>query len=152
MRKAVSVVALVAVVALVLGVAAQAAGNGATKADLLIGYYPDGGHSEIADPPTAVGDVIFNATGNGMMQVTVSLQDGAPDTTFQVFLVPQATWGTLVEQGLLTMTTNGKGKASIHLARPIPETLGENDYFKVVVRHVPDLVYVTDRYDIETKK
>jgi hypothetical protein len=153
MRKIGSLVIVVALVGLALGTSAQAAGNGAMKVDLLVGYYPGpGDRSEILLPPTKVGQVVFNATGSGMMQVSVHVKDGTPNTTFQVFCVPQATWGTLAEQGLLTITTNARGNAGIHLARPIPEVLTEVDYFKVVVRDTATgEVYVTDRYDIDAK-
>jgi hypothetical protein len=150
-------VAVAALVALALGVAAQAGGNGATKVDLLVGIYPNpapnGGNSVIWTPPTPVGDVIFNPTANGMLQVTINLKDGAPDTLFpQVFLVPLGVWGNLPDQGY-TMTTNSQGKATLHFARPIPDGLDENAFVKAIVRvsrYGP--VYVTDQHYLDWYK
>jgi hypothetical protein len=133
-------------------VSAQAGGNGATKVDLLVGEYPDSGYSQVKEPPIWVGDVIFNPTASGLMQVTINLKDGAPETTFQVFAVPLGTWGALADQGY-TMTTNKQGKATLHFARPIPDGLDENAYIKVVVRVSRDgPVYVTRQHYLDWYK
>ena len=152
MRRMWSLVVAMVLVVLAPALPAQAGGNGANKVDLLIGYYPGPGErSEILEPPTKVGQVIFHATGSGVMQVSVQVKGGTPNAAFQVFLVPQATWGTLAEQGPATITTNARGNAGVHLARPVPDVLTEVDYFKVVVRDTATAeVYVTDRYDIDT--
>lgn len=150
MRKVWSLIVVAALVALALGVSAQAGGNGATKVDLLVGYYPGPGeYSEIVDPPTWVGDVVFNPTAGGTIQVTINLKDGAPETTFQVFVVPLDTWGQLPDQGY-TMTTNKQGKATLHFARPLRDDLDENDYIKAIVRVSRDgPVYVTDQHTLD---
>ncbi|UCE86980.1 MAG: hypothetical protein JSU66_04400 [Deltaproteobacteria bacterium] len=157
MRKVWSLVAIAALVALALGVSAEAGGNGAVKVGLYVGYYPEPTtgnprpESEIQNPsdPTKVGDVIFKATGNGMMHVTINLREGQPETTFQVFIVKQDTWGSVSEQGY-TLTTNKQGKASLRFARPIPADADDPVFIKAIVRVSRDgPVYVTDRHYID---
>lgn len=151
MRKVWSMVVVAMLVALMLGVSAQAGGNGAMKVGLFIGYYPPaGGTSEIQDPPTLVGHVIFNATASGMMNVTIHLQDAEPNMTFeQVFLVPTGDWP--IDGNYYSMTTNGQGKATLQFAVPMPEEPG---YIKAIVREHghEGVVYVTDRHDVNPKK
>ena len=157
MRKVWSFVLVAALVALALGVSAEAGGNGATKVDLLVGVYPNpapgGGNSEIADPPTKVGDVIFNTTAKGKLEVTINLEDGQPNTYFpQVFLVPLGIWGSLADQGY-SMTTNKQGKATLHFSRPIPDGLDETAFVKAIVRvSRQGPVYVTDQHVLDWYK
>ena len=154
MKKVWTMVMVAALVALAIGVSAQAGGNGATKVDLLVGFYPPDANSEIKLPEEDVGDVIFNPTANGMLNVTIQLKKGAPDTYFpEVFLVPLRIWGSIPDQGY-TMTTNKQGKATLQLSRPIPEGLDENAFVKVIIRISRDdePVYVTSQHKLDWYK
>jgi hypothetical protein len=136
-RYAMKMVWSVAVLAILLAVAAGlpawAGGNGAVDVDLLVGDYPSGGPpSEVVLPAMKVGEVLFNPTASGKMNITVNLKDGEPEMEYLVFAIPSGVWGGPSEGH--EMTTNKQGNGTIHFQRDLPEDAEDEVTIKVIVR------------------
>ena len=120
MRNVVLIFGLLA--ALSLSLVATAGGKGALETTLFVGkVVPDDklpGETRVYPDGAPVGFVVFNTTANDTMNVTVQVQDGAPDTTFVARLVPKS-WGD-PEVASALLTTNKKGKGQVHFSVPIP--------------------------------
>jgi len=129
MRSAKVWVPLAILLALVIGVSAQAGGKGAVKVELFEGhvdYSYDPPRVYPNDPPVVAGFVVFDITASGKLEATVKLNDGAENTTFEVTVVPQY-WG----DGSWELKTNGKGKGTAHVSVDVPENYTETINTKV---------------------
>ena len=99
----------------------QAGGNGAVKADLDVAEVYTNSAGQIRTRPIGptIGTVIFSPTSSGMMNITVQVKDGAPNTTFQCYAIPPGSWGP--DGDRTEVTLNKQGKATVHLQVTIPD-------------------------------
>jgi hypothetical protein len=97
---------------------AFAGGNGAARAGLTVNTGSDNSECESGAGATN-GFAIFNAPGRPGATIKfngeVSLKNGAPDTAYNVYLVPDG-GDCQVPAGVLA--TNGVGNGNAHLAKP----------------------------------
>lgn len=154
MRSAKVWIPLAILLALMIGVSAQAGGKGALKVDLyeaspyvFWANYPDMPEifigRTVADGDVA-GFVIFTPTAKDTMQITIKLENGPPNTTFDVNVVP-GNWGSPPD---LTLTTNGQGKGTAHVGLDIPDLYLEDGVASVKVNlHGDGAHYATDSRD-----
>lgn len=145
MRSAKVWIPLAILLALVFGVYAQAGGKGAVKGimyEASLHVFTDTDRV-VADGPQ-VGFVIFNSTVDNKMTFLVKLQDGEPDTTFDVSVRPRA-WGST---NGVTLTTDSKGRGSVSFEMDIPQNYINNGVapVKVQLNHGDD-DYATDSRD-----
>ena len=120
--------------ALGFGIAAQAGGKGAVKTDLWEAE-PDGrGFPQPTDDADSVGFVVFN-TSKKSINVTVVVKNGEPNMSWDVRLVPtnaQPAWSATG-----TLTTNGRGKGTLHLTEDIPDTW-QSDFIRAKISMYPN--------------
>jgi len=138
-------IALAVLVALVLPFGAAAGGKGAVKAMIYEAsvYEIAPGLSRTYADGDAVGFAILNATNDDTMKIMVKIQDGLPDTTFDVTVVP-GVWAA----GTFTLMTDKKGKGSLEAEIAIPETYvtAGSAQIKVILTSGDD-IYATDNRD-----
>lgn len=139
MKKMCVLLPLAIVVPLGMAILAQAGGNGAVQTNLEVGEILGPTHTEVVGPP--VGKVIFSPTASGMMNVTVQVKDGEPDTTFECYVVPPAQWPPDGDRTTLTLNKQGKGTAHLQVEMADPAY-----WIKVVVINRDlEIAYVTER-------
>lgn len=144
-------IALTALLVLALAFGAQADGKGSVTATLyeaspylivpgLVRTYADG---------DAVGSVIFHATKDDTLQIKIKIQDGLPDTTFEVTFVPSNSANADLNWVAppLSLTTDGKGKGSLTTELDIPAAYLETGIaaIKVILTSGDDLYATDDR-------
>jgi hypothetical protein len=98
---------------------AFAGGNGAARSGLSPNTGSDNSECEAGSGAATNGFAIFNAPGRPGATIKfngeVSLKRGAPNTTYDVYLVPD---GGDCEVPAGMITTNGVGNGNAHLAKP----------------------------------
>ena len=137
MRKIGLVLVLLAL-AVGFGIAAQAGGKGAVKTELWLATpAPNTGFPQPNEPPDevrSVGFVVFN-TSKKSINVTVVVKNGEPNMSWDVLLVPtnaQPAWSATG-----TLTTNGRGKGTLHLTEDIPDSW-ESDFIRAKISMYPN--------------
>ncbi|MHC4973998.1 MAG: hypothetical protein ACYTG3_16870 [Planctomycetota bacterium] len=147
MRKLRALLPLAVVVVLGMTFLAQAGGKGALKVSFEVAeiYYVNG-RVRTRVSGIAVGRVIFSPTASGMMNVTVQVKDGKPETTFECYVIPPSSWAPDGDRTMVTL--NKKGKGTFHLQVETPDSV---DFIKVVMMNYDGSEpcgYTTDRiYD-----
>jgi hypothetical protein len=119
---AIATMGAIAALALVAG-AAQAGGGGAQKLTLLSS--PDGSCFTGATGGTATGSfAVINFPSNGTVGAEVAIKDAPPNDVLTVNLV-QVPSGTNCFSAEVTVTTNGQGKANVHISDAVlPDSTG----------------------------
>jgi hypothetical protein len=108
-------------VSTVLASGAFAGGQGADRQNLYSAVHSNTGDDQcqVGTPSQPAGFTIFNAPGKPGATIKfngeVSLKDGAPDTLYDVYLVPDGGSCDVIAAMLLT---NGQGNGNAHLTDP----------------------------------
>jgi len=116
MRK-IGLALVVLALAVGFGIPALAGGKGAVKTDLREAELDAKGRPQPTDCADSVGFVVFN-TSKKTIEVTVVVKDGEPNMSWEVRLVPTTAQPAWSATG--TLTTNGRGKGTLHLREAIP--------------------------------
>lgn len=128
----VTCIVLVALASTCLGGVPSEAGQAANKVGLYVGSInASSGRVDIPSEGDRVkaGHVLFRLTQDDGMAIRVRLQDGPPNTTFQVRVVPRLPWDYTNQT--YTLTTNAQGKANWATELPNPYAGGNHVQVKV---------------------